>query len=69
MTSHMKDSKKMFEWIDKNTKEVLYFETNFHHDKDKELQNLKKHTNFKEYKYLGDSGDIPNSYHLFRCER
>ena len=67
--NHMKDKVAMVQWIDRHTRKKLFCETNYRNDKDKFIQFMKKYTSFAKYTYRGDSGDIPNTYHLFECSR
>ena len=69
MINHMKNGAKMLEWISDHCKKYLYFGTNFFNKKEVQIEKVKHYTSFNEIVYLGESGNIPDSYHLFRCYR
>lgn len=69
MASHMKDGAKMLEWINDHCKYSFYFGTNFVKNKEVQISAVKKYTAFNAIKYLGESGKLPNSYHLYRCSK
>lgn len=67
MLTHIKDGAKMLEWISDHCRYSFYFGTNFFHDKEIQIKAVKHWTAFNAYIYLGESGNILNSYHLYRC--
>jgi SAM-dependent methyltransferase len=67
MLSHIKDGAKMLEWIYDHCKFVFYFGTNFYFNKEEQLKIVKRWTAFNAYVYKGESGNLPDSYHLYRC--
>jgi len=70
--SHLKNGKEMIDWIDRHTREVLYFETNSFHDVKKQFEEVRDNTSFHDYKYLGKSGNKrgpKEAYSFFRCSR
>ncbi len=70
MLNHIKDKPKMLEWIDLRCRERLIMETNLHNSPEKVLPFYKKHTAFKNFKILGESGDAnKDDYHLFCASR
>ena len=69
MSSHIKDGIKMLEWIIDHCKYSFYFGTNFAKNKETQIAAVKKYTAFNAINYLGESGKLPNSYHLFRCSK
>jgi len=67
MLNHMKDKRKMLEFIDLHTRSILYYETNFQNKVEPHLEYLRKYTSFCDFDVLGESEIYPESYHLIKC--